>query len=451
MNFILAFVFLVVLGYAASHLSLFQSRVSLGFRFLFTAGTEFLFVGWILGPTMTGVITEQNVAELTPILSLGLGWIGLLLGLQFSRETLSRIPANAWQLGGIYFVGCLGFLSLFFYVSTPLLFSWVGDLGIMGTQLIERNHILFIGFVLLLGSIGSLTTASALGLLVRDHKARGDRVRLLQLITEIRAPAAITLMGVWYAVMHVSSNPTTIRELASGLLLEDSYVVAMEEVVLSGSAWLLVTLLLGVGMGWLLHYLTSQRLKESEMLLLLAGMVIFSGGLSSFLHLSPLFVNMIMGITLANLPNFSRTRMTNLLLDTEKPFFVIFMLLVGTMWPPISIEVLAFAGLFIAIRTLALLCCGWCHNRMRPIESEQPNSLIGLSMLPMGGLSIALAIDYNLIRPGFFSELAIGIAILVVLVNQIFGPPILASILATSRSVRSGSRTETPISPEGAS
>lgn len=431
MNVILGFVLLVLLGYVGSHLSLFRSRLTFGLRYLFTAGTEFLIVGLVLGPHGIALLTNDSLKSLFPVISLGLGWIGFLIGVQFERGVAQRISRTLWSAGTTATLIAVSLLSLGLYACLPYLFIWLGEIGLLGLTLLQEDTMLIIGFILVMAAAGAVSTSSAMVLLVQETGLRSEFTKRVQLINEVRAPLAVFLMGLWYALYHVSSDPASTRYLENGLGAERTLLLSFEAPIMGPLGWLLISTLLGMALGWLLHYLTSERLQEKEMFLLLTGMVIISGGLSSYLHLSPLFVNLVMGVTLANLPNFARGRINNLLLKTEKPFFVIFMLLVGALWPWISPAVILFALIYVLLRAVVLYAVNFTIAKTHSMTSESP-LLRSVAMLPMGGLSIALVVDYLLIRPGFFANFALSVILLAVLLNQLIGPPILALMMNAS-------------------
>ncbi|MDP8245073.1 MAG: hypothetical protein P9L94_13400 [Candidatus Hinthialibacter antarcticus] len=426
MNVVIGFVLIVLLGYAGSRLALFQKRFSLGLQYVFLAGTEFLFIGLMLGPGATRFLTEQTLHELSPVLSLCLGWIGLLVGLQFDRKILAPISLRAWQMAltvsSITFV--VVFASLYFLI--PLCYYAAGDMGLIGLAEMTQDQSVLIGVACLFGAAATVSTYSALALIQRDAPVRSRTSKLLQLLTDLRSPMAVAGMGLWYALFHAS---TEIQNAISN----NTQSTRVIEPVMSGAGWVVVTLLLGLALGWMLHYLTSERLREKELLLLVAGSVILSGGLSSYMHLSPLFVNLVMGVTLANLPNFSLGRITKVLLTAEKPFFVIFMILVGAMWPPVTPVVLLLTGIYVAVRAVSLITSAWLGRLWWPQGPMRPPALLGLAMFPFGGLSIAMAVDFHLIRPGDLAETALGVIILAVLINQLIGPALMGRVIRSSK------------------
>ncbi|MBZ0256919.1 hypothetical protein K8I31_12710, partial [bacterium] len=309
----------------------------------------------------------------------------------------------------------------------PFCYRAVGDMGLIGLAEITQNQNSLTGVSFLLSAAATISTYSALALIKRDAPIRSRASKLLQLLTDLRSPMAVAGMGIWYALYHVSSDPVNDIPLSGVPIMATAPVM-------SGLGWLATTLLLGLALGWMLHYLTSERLNENELLLLVIGSVILSGGLSAYLHLSPLFVNLVMGVTLANLPNFSLGRISKTLMAAEKPFYVIFMIFVGAMWPPITPVVLLLAAIYVGVRAVSLLAGAWLGRFWWAEGPLRPPSTLGLAMLPLGGLSVAMAVDFRLIRPGALSNMALGVIILAVLINQVIGPALMGLVLQTSPS-----------------
>jgi Kef-type K+ transport system membrane component KefB len=198
---------------------------------------------------------------------------------------------------------------------------------------------------------------------------------------------------------------------------------------MSGFSWLIFSILLGIVLGWMFHYLISELLSESELLLLTSGTVILSAGLASHLHLSPLFVNFILGVTIANLPSLTRNRASNLLLSTEHPFYIVFLILVGALWSSLTGGILWMAVVYLLFRLLGLSLGVWIGRSLWSEDPLRPPADLGLAMLPQSGVALALVIDYLRIQPGALAELALGVMIIALLLQQLIGPTLLVQVL----------------------
>ena len=58
-------------------------------RFGYVGGAEYVVIGFLLGPRVTDLIDAVQVQDLTPIVSLALGWLGMLLGTYFRLPTMA--------------------------------------------------------------------------------------------------------------------------------------------------------------------------------------------------------------------------------------------------------------------------------------------------------------------------------------------------------------------------
>jgi len=441
MNVILGFVLLLVIGIIGSHIKVLQKTFSIGMQYLFFGSTEFLFVGLILGPWVAGVITNEALEQLTPVLDLGLGWIGILIGLQFNRKTLRKISPSSWVMAMM--ISLITFLCLF-AVLYPLGMYFLPPLDYLGLpDNILHKGILALSY--LLAWVGTVSTYSAVATAMRDTRAKGQVTHMLQLLTELRAPIAIVFMGVWYAMMHVTQiwsnlppgDESIVRENFDSLLYNKPLMLPMiAEPVMNGLFWFFTSILLGVSLGWMFHYLLRERMGETKLLLLTSGTVILSSGLAVYLHLSPLFINFVLGVTFANTPNFYRNRVTQQLIASEHPFFVVFLILVGAYWPPITPEILVLALAYIMVRVVGLyLGVRACRLFAVQTNNALPGNL-GLAMLPQSGVAIALVVDFMLTHPGVLSKIALGVVILSVLINQVLGSSLLYFVLRKSGDVK---------------
>src|SRR3954464_15175272 len=63
-------------------------------RFGYVGGAEYVVIGFLLGPRVTGLLGAAQVRDLTPIVSLALGWLGMLLGTYFRLPTMALIQGD---------------------------------------------------------------------------------------------------------------------------------------------------------------------------------------------------------------------------------------------------------------------------------------------------------------------------------------------------------------------
>src|SRR5918997_5071755 len=86
----LAALAVIAVGYILAYLVFDRLRD----RFGYVGGAEYVIIGFLLGPRMTGLLGAEEVQDLTPIVSLALGWLGMLLGTYFRLPTLAIIRGD---------------------------------------------------------------------------------------------------------------------------------------------------------------------------------------------------------------------------------------------------------------------------------------------------------------------------------------------------------------------
>ena len=88
---ILGIVILITIAFAGARLS-FSNIPFVGDVYLFfLTGTEFIIVGLVLGPEILN-LNADVLNGMDPFIGLGLGWLGILYGIQFDAKKLRRFP-----------------------------------------------------------------------------------------------------------------------------------------------------------------------------------------------------------------------------------------------------------------------------------------------------------------------------------------------------------------------
>ena len=82
MKTIAAILLLAVLALAGHRKSFVRVLPSRAGSLFFLTGTEFLLVGYLLGDSFLGILDASTLDQVRPFLIVGLGWIGLLAGIQ---------------------------------------------------------------------------------------------------------------------------------------------------------------------------------------------------------------------------------------------------------------------------------------------------------------------------------------------------------------------------------
>ena len=118
----LAALAVVAVGYILAYLLFDRLRD----RYGYVGGAEYVLIGVLLGPQISGLLGAGQVQDLTPIVSLAVGWLGMLLGTYFRLPTLALLPrehvATAFAEALATFAAALAALLALFR-------SWPGTAG----------------------------------------------------------------------------------------------------------------------------------------------------------------------------------------------------------------------------------------------------------------------------------------------------------------------------------
>ncbi|MFH1765321.1 MAG: cation:proton antiporter, partial [Gemmatimonadota bacterium] len=300
---------LILLALVGARFSFSTLQVPPGPRLVFRTGTHFLFLGFILGPNLLSLLTQEAVQQLVPLLGMGLGWIGFLFGLQLDRRNLRQFPP-------VFFLLAIGQAILVFF-----LFLAVGWIVLLGAGQAGRTPQL-----LLMGAAATacISAPAGIALISTNYMVRGKVRDLLFFVASVDALVGIGALQVIYALFPP-------LDLGVGLPL------------LPRLAWVVAALGLGVICGILFIWLTRPRPGGEEMVLFLLGIAAFASGAALQLQLSPLFVSVTMGAVVANL-SADPHRVFRVLQNWEKPIYVVFLMLAGALLNFSTLWILALAG-----------------------------------------------------------------------------------------------------------
>jgi Kef-type K+ transport system membrane component KefB len=401
---ILTVLLLVLIALVGAQLTFGRREVPLGPRIFIAIGGPFLFVGFALGPHVTGILSPSALDQLTPLVALGLGWIGVLFGLQLDRSHLRQFPLRylwlAWLQALVAFV-------LLFAIGYAVLSRWL-SLGVDPVLMAAA-------------ATACVSTPAAIALISNTYMARGPVTRMLFYIASLDAAIGIAILGLVHAAYDTGP-------FGRGLL--------------STPERFLISIVLGLLFGVLFLSLTRIRPSTQELMLLLIGLVLFAAGTAFYLSLSPLFVSMIAGAVIGNLSPMRR-RIYAALSAWEKPIYIMTLVLAGALLQFTSWWIVPLVAAYAATRVAAKWAGGLLVARLSPARVAVPRDF-GLGLAPQGGLSLAMAISFVLIYvPSapelrtavalFFATVAIGVGI-----SDVIGPFLVRAVLRRAGELHRG-------------
>lgn len=355
-------------------------------RYGYVGGAEYVVIGFLLGPRVTGLLDAGQVQDLTPIVSLALGWLGMLLGTYFRVPTMALIEGAYLRVALAEAVATFGIalaalLALFRYVVEA---PWPDAAVLSGT----------------LAAVATLSSPVAVDAVADRVRVRSRVPPVLQLAARMDAFVAVVAFGLVLAIFHQGDVAPGVRPPTA-------------------TEWAVINVAVGVASGVLFHLFLGPRghLDEGRLFVALAGAIVVASGASYYLNLSPIFTNLVLGVILVNSGGAHRD-VTRLLLSTERPVYLALLLLAGAAWSPGSVDLLFIAPLFVLIRVGARFLGGTiAGGQVAPPELRAKG--LGRGLLALGGLGVALAVNYGQVYPNLHPRLVLTATLLAVLLFEI--------------------------------
>ncbi len=355
---VLGLVFLFALAYLAGTSRVQALERKLQVTNVVTAGLPFVFLGVIAHIRGVGILSESVLWELRPLLALGLGWIGFTTGFRFdSKLGESLAPGTS---------------------SVSLLTASVPFATIVATcaiLLVYAEHspanAIFLRDAMMLGTAGAMTAYTAPKPLRSPETSESQIDRVGSIVT--------------------------LEQLAGfiGLLVVAAYFRPQDNSVawhLPGTAWLFITLGMGTMIGGVVWGMLARIKAGPEFTVMILGSVCFTAGMASFLRISPLVVCFIVGLILVNLPGTSKAQIREVLEHMERPIYLLFLLVAGSLWDVTKWQGWALMLLFVPARLFGKwLAVKACRKEVPSgLSRGEQRSLI---FSPMGALSIAIVVN----------------------------------------------------------
>ncbi len=407
----LAAIAVVTVGYIFAYLLFDRLRD----RYGYVGGAEYVIIGFLLGPQVSGLLNAGQVQDLTPIVSLALGWLGMLLGTYFRLPTMALIEGDQLRIAFAEAV------ATFLAAGTALLAVFRFLAGASWTESAAQ--------AVTLAAVATLTSPVAVDAVVDRIRSRSRVPPVLQLTARIDALIAVVAFGLVLAVLHQGQVAPGVRPPTA-------------------TEWAVINVAVGVASGVLFHLFLGPRghLDEGRLFVALAGAIVVASGASYYLNLSPIYTNLILGFILVNSGSAHRD-VTRLLLSTERPVYLALLLFAGAAWSPGSVDLLFIAPLFVAIRLAARTLGGELAGlHVAPPELRAPG--LGRGLLALGGVGVAIALNYGQVYPDLHPRLILSATLLAVLLFEIVASREAASYVAGLGDP--GSRTTpSPAPPTG--
>lgn len=309
--------------------------------------------GLLIGPSIFNLIKAEDIVKMSTLNEIALAAIAFSIGSEFLLSDMKKVGKKIMTITLFQFTTTMIVVFLCMFVIFRQEFS----------------------FSLVIASIATATAPAGILLVIRELKAKGPLVNTILPVVAIDDALGIMLFGICLSVAKILSG---IGELSLFKLIFTPLVE------IGGS------LFLGFLLGVILSYISTNSKTEDILITVIVGFIFAGAGLANIFKLSPLLTCMMMSATLVNVMPKTQ-RMFNLLTYITPPIYLMFFTLAGA---SLDLSVLSSVGLigvgYILSRALGKIL-GARLGAKKTYSSNEVVKYLGMSLLPIGGVSIGLA------------------------------------------------------------
>ncbi len=369
------------------------------------SGTEWVILGFLLGPDLLGVIDRAVQTDIEPVLFVAVGWVGLVIGLDFGVVRSRRLRRRRIVVGVL-----LGLVT----VAAVAGAAWYLTPFVGAAALSMRDRLVL---ALGLGAVASETTSNAVRWVAERHGAVGPLSEMLDDLAESKDVAPIIAAGIGLC-LHPRFDVGQ-RPVAAALVIPAAVLVTAA--VLGGIASVMLR--------------REERTEQSWGIVV--GIALLAAGTTARLGLPVLPALFTIGLVLG-MTSRHRDRLLLMIEPTKRSALLPALLLAGARISPGQFlrYGLVVAGVVLA-RLVVLHVIGLGVARVAKLA--EPESRLGLAMLPAGELSMSLGLSFALLFPGPLGEVVLLSAAVVTLLGEAIGPLALRAALRRAGELRGAS------------
>lgn len=372
-------------------------------KFNFPSVTGYIIMGFIIGPTLAGLVSEAILNQVTPVTDFALGLIGFAVGSELRLSFLRKHLENF----SFIFLGesLLTFLFIFFPV-----FILTGNFPL----------------ALILGILAMASAPASIMTTINEKNAGGPFTRMLM---------SLVAMDSLFSIVIFSLATILLKVFYFGVEENLAFWQALGYEL--GLA-LLIGFLLGSLSIWIVNNIDQERRRQ----VLLIAVIFLAVGLPRQLNISYLLVTLIAGIMIVNFSDQFR-KFHHSIHSIDTPILVLFLTLAGArmqtdVLPQVGVLGLIYitarlAGKILGSRLGSYFCLylpGECDDL--DISSRK---YLGFALTPQAGVAVGLALlaEQELPLP---EDVTVSVILGSIIFFQIIGPFMLDIALKKTGSIK---------------
>jgi len=318
----------------------------------------YIIAGALLGPSVFNLISYEQIQSLEIINVLTLSLIGFGIG-------------GALRWSEIKKLGKVIMYTLFFESFGAFIF-----VGIALSILLKS-----IPLGIIFGALAVATAPAATVEVVREYKAKGTLTTTLYAIVGLDDILALIIFILVLPISLIFLGDTQIG--ASASILTALGTAGLE---------MLLSVVIGTVMGFVMIFITRRIHDRVKLLIFSLGIILLNCGIAEVLILSPILLNMAMGIVVINSKPINARKIFTALGDWSPPVYVWFFVLVGAR---LDLSLLIKFGLLAIVYILARSSGKWVGSYVGGSLSsatEPVRKYLGFCLLDQAGVAIGLAL-----------------------------------------------------------
>lgn len=379
----------VVAAYLAAHVAF----EWLARRYMVVSGAEYLILGVLLGPYVSGLLGPGVLSGMSPFFTFALGWIGLLVGAQFYLPDLVRIPRDYYRIA---FTEALLSVAL---VAVPLTFFFAWWMAIPAEVAALP--------AVALSAIAVATAPSGISMASRVLPRSHALARQLQVTSAIDSLVGVVVLAILLSLYHLPVS-TLVRSPTA-------------------TEWAVIGIAIGVVGGALFHLFLGEERKTDRLFIGLAGAVTLASGAAAYARLSPLLSTMLIGMILTNTSR-ARDELRQVMAQLERPVYFTLLIFAGASWELSAERWVLPVVVFLVLRTVAKMVAAWAAAAASGAASSLGPGW-GRALLGHGGLAVALAMTYRLQGTLVMSPVVFTATIVSVLLTDLLSARLAATVV----------------------
>ncbi|KYF82403.1 potassium transporter Kef, partial [Sorangium cellulosum] len=381
---------LLVLSYLGS--SLVSGRVLRGIGL--PSGAEYVVLGFVLGPSALGLLEPSSLAAFEPIAGVALGWLALVVGLDFGFVGNRRVRPSRMALGVLMSIatGCAVAAAVWLAAERAVPSLDRGERALLATGV---------------GAVSAETTRHAVLWVTRHavlwvtqrYGASGKLSDLVADIADCDDLGPLLMMGAAFALAPQATAHWPIPFWG----------------------WTIVTTLIGVVLGLIAVVLLGSDFRLIQSWGVLLGTSLLTMGTSARVGLSPLLATFAMGVTIAAVSR-HREEIVAMVAPTERPVILPALLLAGANVSPKAAPFLPWiVAIALVARVAGKLATGLVFRVASP-DARETSPWLGLGLLSSGAMAMSVGLAFALRFPGPVGHTVLFTAAAAAVFGEFVGP-----------------------------